>query len=761
MPRPRPTPVRGLLAAAVALTAALAGAPAGTPAAAQAPSPAPAGPGLDGPAVPVWPGLVRHDLAFDLPDGRPSLANVMVFGADDDDLELRPVLAGDEVAGLETVVSTGDRLLDGGGIAGVNGGFWLSNPLGDPNSYLALDGALVSDSETQGAGPRGTAAFTASGGLLMDRLDSVTTVTSAALRGPLDVSGVNRYASFAPPYPDSAQPVYVYTPAFGDTVDLRPVTPPDPSADPTTDRGPLPLRAVVVDGLIPRADGTAEGIVAAVATEPGTVEVPPNGSVLVGHGQAASDLGVLAPGSVVAVGTELRPIGGGDEWRDVVQGLAAGPLIVADGVPTDPGDWEDEGFAPQVHSDVRAPRSALGFTADRRVLLATVDGRQPGVAAGMTIAELADFMVGLGAVDALSLDGGGSTQLVNDGLLVNRACCDQPLRPVATGLFVFHDYEYVATERLAGDRREATAAVVADAGWPDGAEEVLLAAAGSFPDALAGGPLAAAVDGPLLLTGADGLSEATAGALADLDPETVTVLGGESAVGDAVRGQLEEEGYGVRRIAGRERTATAAAIAAVLEDEAGPAEVAFLASGADFPDALGAAAPAGLLGAPVLLSGTAELPESTTARLAGTGVEEVVIVGGASAVGESVDDDLADLDVAVTRLAGEDRFATARTVNEWAAERLDCAEGAEPCLDPDGLLVARGDAFPDALAGGPLAARRRQLLTILPSVDIEANPSASSYLAGRAADLDRVTILGGPVGLSSYQQWQLDQLARG
>lgn len=749
-----PTPARRGLLAVLALAAALAAvAPAAAPTAAGAQSPGDVR--LDGPAIPVWPGLVRHDLAFDLVDGRPALADVLVFGADDEDLELRPVLATDRVAGLETVVSMGDRLLDDGAIAGVNAGFWLADPLGDPNGYLALDGDLVSDSQTQGAGPRGTAGLTADGGLVMDRLDSVTTVSAPDLPGALDVAGVNRYAGFSPPYPDSPQPVYVYTPAFGATVDVREIAPPG--------AGPLPVRAVVVDGLVPGADGPAEGVVAGVAAAPGPVEVPTEGSVVVGYGQAAVDLAALTPGSAVTVTTELRPLGDGDGggggWRDVVQGLAAGPLIVADGAPTDPGDWEDEGFAPQVHSDVRAPRSALGFTADRQVLIATVDGRQPGVASGMTIQELADFMVGLGAVDALSLDGGGSTQLVTDGLLTNRACCDDPLRPVATGLFVFHDYEYGATERLAGDRREATAAEIAAAGWPDGADQVLLAAAGSFPDALAGGPLAAAVDGPLLLTGAEELSAATAEALLALAPETVTVLGGESAVGAAVRERLEADGYGVRRIAGPERTGTAAAIATALETATATADRAFLAAAGDFPDALSAAPPAGLLGAPVLLSGATDLPESTTARIEDGGLDEVVVVGGAAAIGPDVLDQLDDLGVEVTRLAGEDRFGTARAVNRWAAGELDCGSGAEPCLDPGGLLVARGDAFPDALAGGPLAVRRRQLLTILPSVDVEANPSAAAYLAERGPGLDLVTLLGGRAGLSSYQQWQLDQLA--
>lgn len=744
-----PRSVAATLVAVAALVAALLGPVEPAPSALAQASPvdafpsalAQAAPVEPVPPIPVWPGLSRRPLAFALADGLPQRADVLEFSADDEALTLRPVLAQDRVAGLETVPGMGRRLLAAGAVAGINGGFWRSDPVGDPNSYLALDGALVSDAETQGAGPRGTFAVGAGSALLMDRLDSTTTVDAPGLAAPVAVTGVNRRYSAAPPYPDGDRPAYLYTPHYG-AVDVGPVAPPG--------RPEPPFLALVVDGLVPRAAGPAQGTVSAVTTTAGTLPVPAGGAVIVGHGEAAVALSALAPGTPLTVDTVLEPLTTpAADWTDVVQGLAAGPLIVAGGAPTDPADWEDEGFAPQVHSDVRAPRSAIGVTADRRILLVTVDGRQPGTASGMTIAELARFLVGLGAVDALSLDGGGSTQLATDGLLRNRACCDEALRPVADGLFVFHDYAFAASERLAGDRRETTAAAVAAAGWPEGAREVLLAAAGGFPDALAGGPLAAALDAPLLLTGPTALPDVTAAALADLDPETVTVLGGEAAVGERVVAALGEAGYGVRRLAGPERTATAAAVATAL----GPRHPrAFLAAAGDFPDALTAAAPAGLLGAPVLLSGPAALPESTTALLADAEVAEVVVTGGTAAIGETVTAALEERGVAVTRLAGADRFGTARAVNEWALRTLD--------LDPGGLVVARGDAFPDALAGGPLAARRRQLLTIVPGIDVNANRDSAAFLAGRDDALRFVTLLGGPAGLSSFQHWQLDQLAR-
>ncbi len=88
-------------------------------------------------------------------------------------------------------------------------------------------------------------------------------------------------------------------------------------------------------------------------------------------------------------------------------------------------DGEDvEGFSAgsrQFDSDItdgRYPRAALGVAGDR-LLAVACDGRTARDA-GMTLAELADALVGLGATDALNLDGGGSASLVYDGRLRNR-----------------------------------------------------------------------------------------------------------------------------------------------------------------------------------------------------------------------------------------------------------------------------------------------------------------------------------------------------
>jgi hypothetical protein len=59
----------------------------------------------------------------------------------------------------------------------------------------------------------------------------------------------------------------------------------------------------------------------------------------------------------------------------------------------------------------RHPRTALGITYNRVALMVTVAGRFPGIADGMTLRELAEFLLFMGCRDALELDGGGSTTM--------------------------------------------------------------------------------------------------------------------------------------------------------------------------------------------------------------------------------------------------------------------------------------------------------------------------------------------------------------
>jgi Phosphodiester glycosidase len=128
---------------------------------------------------------------------------------------------------------------------------------------------------------------------------------------------------------------------------------------------------------------------------------------------------------------------------DLVQ---AGPMLIAAGEMVFDRTTDHEGFsagAGQFDSDItdgRHPRSAIGISA-QDLYLVCCDGRRSGVDAGLTLDELADFMLVLGCRDAMNLDGGGSTTLIHRGHLLNRPYSehDQPApasRPIVSAIIV-------------------------------------------------------------------------------------------------------------------------------------------------------------------------------------------------------------------------------------------------------------------------------------------------------------------------------------
>lgn len=201
----------------------------------------------------------------------------------------------------------------------------------------------------------------------------------------------------------------------------------------------------------------------------------------------------------------------------------------------------------------------------------------------------------------------------------------------------------LTVERIAGVNRYATAAAVArtlgsHAGTLNGTPTVFLATGTGYADAVAAGALAYANRLPILLTRPDRLSPEAAAAIAEAEVPRVLILGGEHAVGSRVAEALTD--VHVERLAGPDRTATAAVIARLARTLAGFGDDDIVvARGDDYADALAAAALGGKALAPILLTNsndTVGRPTRQALRTLSPHTTKATLLGGPAALSEGV-----------------------------------------------------------------------------------------------------------------------------
>ncbi len=250
------------------------------------------------------------------------------------------------------------------------------------------------------------------------------------------------------------------------------------------------------------------------------------------------------------------------------------------------------------------------------------------------------------------------------------------------------------TTTIAGSNRYETAVQASKQAFPTGATSVVIATGANWPDALGGGALAAATDGPVLLTKPTSLPASVVAEIKRLGAKRAYILGGTSAVDASVERTLRDllGTSNVTRIGGRTRYETAEKIAQAVVDEVEDAESfdggAFIATGANFPDALAATPLSVATRKPIFLVGPKGLSSSTRSAMRAAGVSEVVVLGGTGAVSSSVEAALRSSlgSSHVERLAGANRYATAVDVATYGVEELG--------LSWDGLAIATGDRLP-------------------------------------------------------------------
>ncbi|WP_160723443.1 cell wall-binding repeat-containing protein [Isachenkonia alkalipeptolytica] len=257
--------------------------------------------------------------------------------------------------------------------------------------------------------------------------------------------------------------------------------------------------------------------------------------------------------------------------------------------------------------------------------------------------------------------------------------------------------------RIAGANRYETAYEIAKVFNAD-ADRVLIVRGDEedempqIVDGLTASALAGLWDAPILLVQQDRLPPDTLAALESIDPSEAYIIGGLNAIEQSVEDAIAALDIETRRIAGDNRYETAGEIA--MEFEAAEGNIALITNGNDenLVDSL-TAGPLAFMGHPILLVNTlrGEVPDATLDAIDELGVEELIIIGGPSAVSTDIEDTLNAIDgvSVLPRLAGANRYETSVAVANFA-----------PFADNDlaYLVNGFGTRFVDAVAASTLGA---------------------------------------------------------
>lgn len=359
--------------------------------------------------------------------GSTARGNLLRFREDDPDIDLRPRLARNTIAGTEGMVAMSRRELSRGAVAGINGGYWLSRPWGTPNGLFVDRGQLLAgqaERNSTGGGPtgRGMVGWRQHGRPVMDLLEVTLTLEQPAHgTPPVRIDEVNRQSLSSIGVTRPGGELLLFTDRFGTGVNV-----------------PADSVLITLEGLRLGSSGTASGTVVGTRAVDRATTVPlgQGQQLLVAYDDRRGDLTVPLPGEELRVTTSLAPASTpASAWEDLWGGVAGGQLLVRDGRRRSVDEWRGAAAFSDAHATARQPRTVIARHRDGEVWLITIDGRRAGWSAGITLRDLADALVELGVTDAVNLDGGGSTMMTVGGAIRNRP--SESGRSVADGLFLY------------------------------------------------------------------------------------------------------------------------------------------------------------------------------------------------------------------------------------------------------------------------------------------------------------------------------------
>jgi exopolysaccharide biosynthesis protein len=312
---------------------------------------------------------------------------------------LRMVHALDEEVGLETVSSMAARY---GALAAINSGYFRTTGTyrGDSIGVEVLNGKILSESNNTRAAigliERSGTQEVIFGHVKFDgEISAGRDVTHA-------INGLNR--------PRSDNELIVFTPEFHRTT--------------LTD----PNGAEVI---------VRRGHVAQLLDLKGSSVIPADGFVISASGTARdwalknlrAGIGVKLKLNLSPVETEMAA-----QWQQATSVIGGGPQLIKNGRVEITNAAEK--ILPSFVSDGH-PRTAFAKLKSGHILLVAVDGRQPGESIGMSLTMLADLLLEFDAVEAINLDGGGSTTMVIKNKIVNKPSDATGERPVSDAILIY------------------------------------------------------------------------------------------------------------------------------------------------------------------------------------------------------------------------------------------------------------------------------------------------------------------------------------
>ena len=346
---------------------------------------------------PISPGLIYR---MEVDTETPLIVHALRFSLKTPGLKAMPELAGHTINEEGTVkgrLTPSQMAAQTSAIAAINGDYF-SFTQGAPIGLMVREGELLTTPAKAravfGWGPQEAS---------VSQCNSTTVITPEG-GAPTKVDEVNQ--------PCGPNQLVLYTPAEG-TASIT---------------GPH-LSIMLTMGSAPWSPSTVvQGTVDSVLADTTDIKVPDGKALLIATGDRMAFLSGVHAGAKVSIQLQTQ----GFDWEKVENVISGGPVLLRDGAVS--VDAEQEGFPSSFYAK-RHPRTAVGKTADGDIWMVAIDGRQE-ISVGATLEETAKVMLRLGCVDAINLDGGGSTCMNLLGITVNRPS-DGAERPVSNGILIF------------------------------------------------------------------------------------------------------------------------------------------------------------------------------------------------------------------------------------------------------------------------------------------------------------------------------------